>query len=132
MLIALIKVRTVNLTEIACGFSRAAATQDSRYIRIKHFFREFQIDFAVIAAWVIHFFACDASSHGSSRKRCRYLTALFTVILLLIKMYDASDSKSRFFFAALLGICLLVGLSFKFTFMSTILATLILLIKLFR
>jgi len=56
MLIALIKVRTVNLTEIACGFS-STATLDSRYIRIKRFFREFQIDFAVIAAWVIHFFA---------------------------------------------------------------------------
>ena len=55
MLIALIKVRTVNLTEIACGFS-STATQDSRYIRIKRFFREFQIDFSVVAAWVIQFF----------------------------------------------------------------------------
>ncbi|CZI55241.1 putative transposase [Legionella pneumophila] len=45
MLISLIKVRTVNLTEIACGFS-SPAKQDSRHTRIKRFFREFKIDFS--------------------------------------------------------------------------------------
>ena len=55
MLVSLIKVRTVNLTEIACGFS-STALQDSRYIRIKRFFREFKIDFSIIAVWVINCF----------------------------------------------------------------------------
>lgn len=48
MLIALIKVRTVNLTEIACGFS-SFAKQESRYTRVKRFFREFKIDFSIVA-----------------------------------------------------------------------------------
>ncbi|HAT9145537.1 TPA: IS4 family transposase, partial [Legionella pneumophila subsp. pneumophila] len=52
LLISLIKVRTVNLTEIACGFS-SPAKQDSRYTRIKRFFREFKIDFSSVSAWVI-------------------------------------------------------------------------------
>ncbi|HDX1257690.1 TPA: IS4 family transposase, partial [Legionella pneumophila] len=52
ILISLIKVRTVNLTEIACGFS-SPAKQDSRYTRIKRFFREFKIDFSSVSAWVI-------------------------------------------------------------------------------
>lgn len=56
MLIALIKVRTVNLTEIACGFS-SCATQDSRYTRVKRFFREFHIDFSIVASWVISCFS---------------------------------------------------------------------------
>ena len=55
MLISLIKVRTVNLTEIACGFS-SSAKQDSRYVRIKRFFREFKIDFSIVAIWVINCF----------------------------------------------------------------------------
>ncbi|MFO8929460.1 transposase [Legionella pneumophila serogroup 1] len=52
ILISLIKVRTVNLTEIACGFS-SPAKQDSRYTRIKRFFREFKIDFSSVSVWVI-------------------------------------------------------------------------------
>ena len=44
MLLALIKVRTINLTELACGFSSLASI-DSRYKRIRRFFKEFTIDF---------------------------------------------------------------------------------------
>lgn len=55
MLLALYKVRTINLTELACGFL-SPATIDSRYKRIKRFFKDFKIDFPLVASWVIQFF----------------------------------------------------------------------------
>ena len=55
MLIALFKVRTVNLTELAFGFL-SDATIDSRYKRIKRFFKDFTMDFPLIASWVVQFF----------------------------------------------------------------------------
>jgi hypothetical protein len=55
MLIALYKVRTINLTELACGFL-SNATIDSRYKRIKRFFKDFKIDFPLVASWVVQFF----------------------------------------------------------------------------
>ncbi|MDP3561641.1 MAG: IS4 family transposase, partial [Legionellaceae bacterium] len=85
MLIALIKVRTVNLTEIACGFS-STATQDSRYIRIKRFFREFQIDFTVIAAWVIHFFALSGQPLYLSMDRTNWRWGKKGVKILMLSI----------------------------------------------
>ena len=61
MLIALIKVRTVNLIEISCGFP-SLALQDSRYTRIKRFFREFTIDFYSVSVWVIHCFSLSGQA----------------------------------------------------------------------
>lgn len=55
MLMALFKVRTINLTELACGFS-SNATIDSRYKRIKRFFKDFKIDFSLVASWVVQLF----------------------------------------------------------------------------
>ena len=55
MLMALFKVRTINLTELACGFL-SNATIDSRYKRIKRFFKDFTIDFPLVASWVVQFF----------------------------------------------------------------------------
>ena len=55
MLLALFKVRTINLTELACGFL-SNATLDSRYKRIKRFFKDFEIEFSLVASWVIQFF----------------------------------------------------------------------------
>lgn len=55
MLLSLIKVRTINLTELACGF-RSDVQLDSRYKRIKRFFKEYEIDFSLVASWVLHFF----------------------------------------------------------------------------
>ena len=46
MLLSLVKVRTVNLTELACGFT-STAQLDSRYKRIKRFFKEFNIEYSV-------------------------------------------------------------------------------------
>lgn len=55
MLVSLFKVRTVNLSELACGFE-SDATIESRYKRIKRFFREFTISFTVVSGWVMAFF----------------------------------------------------------------------------
>ena len=55
MLMALFKVRTINLMELACGFL-SNATIDSRYKRIKRFFKDFTMDFPLVASWVVQFF----------------------------------------------------------------------------
>jgi len=58
MLLALIKVRTVNLMELACAFE-SAALQESRYKRIKRFFKGFTIDFTSVARWVMDLFELE-------------------------------------------------------------------------
>jgi Transposase DDE domain len=55
MLVALFKVRTINLMELACGFS-SKATLDSRYKRVRRFFKDFTISFPLVACWVVQFF----------------------------------------------------------------------------
>jgi hypothetical protein len=52
-IVALLKVRTVNLVEIATGFS-GRATKDSKYRRIKRFFKSFQVDAFTIAGLILH------------------------------------------------------------------------------
>ena len=52
MLLALIKVITINLTELACGFASLASIE-SRYKRIRRFFTEFTIDFTRLAVFIV-------------------------------------------------------------------------------
>ena len=52
MLLALLKVRTVNLQVLACAFV-GTATIESRYRRLKRFFSSFTIDLTRVAGWVI-------------------------------------------------------------------------------
>ncbi len=58
MLLALFTVRTVNLRELAVGFSSSAEI-DSRYKRIKRFFAEFKVDQTLIAKWIMKLFLFD-------------------------------------------------------------------------
>ena len=51
-LIALLRVKTVNLAEIATGFRTDAQTESS-YKRLQRFFRDFDLDYAVIARVVV-------------------------------------------------------------------------------
>jgi hypothetical protein len=51
-LLALFKVRTVNLTEVALGFSGQAQSA-SKYKRVQRFFREFDLEYDSIAKLVI-------------------------------------------------------------------------------
>ncbi len=53
-LIALLRVKTVNLAELATGFPSQAKTESS-YKRLQRFFRNFDLDYAVIAK-IIHIF----------------------------------------------------------------------------
>lgn len=51
-LISLMRVKTVNMSEIATGFSGKAKT-DSHYKRLQRFFREFVVDYESIALTVV-------------------------------------------------------------------------------
>ena len=51
-LIALMRVKTVNLAEIATGFSGKAKV-DSHYKRLQRFFRDFEVDYESIALMVV-------------------------------------------------------------------------------
>ncbi|MFN9885242.1 MAG: IS4 family transposase, partial [Pseudanabaena sp.] len=51
-LIALMRVKTVNLDEIATGF-RGEAKVESHYKRLQRFFREFEVDYESIALMVV-------------------------------------------------------------------------------
>ena len=51
-LIALLRVKTVNLVEIATGF-RSNAKNDSSYKRLQRFFRKFELDYTLIAKAVV-------------------------------------------------------------------------------
>jgi len=55
MLLALLIVRTVNLTKIACAMTNEAE-QTSRYRRLQRFFSDFPIDFDVIAGFIFRLF----------------------------------------------------------------------------
>jgi len=55
MLLALFAVRTVNLREIAVGFSSDAQI-DSRYKRVKRFLAQFKVNQAVLAQWILSLF----------------------------------------------------------------------------
>jgi len=52
IIIALLKVRTVNLTQIALAFP-GKAKKDSKYKRIQRFFNSFSFDYAMIAKFVV-------------------------------------------------------------------------------
>jgi hypothetical protein len=51
-LIALLRVKTINLAELATAFSGKAQT-DSLYKRLQRFFRQYEVDYAEIAQTVV-------------------------------------------------------------------------------
>ena len=52
LLIALFRVKTVNLAEIASAFV-GQAQQDSHYKRLQRFFRHFEVDYTLVAKVVV-------------------------------------------------------------------------------
>jgi hypothetical protein len=56
MLLALFAVRTVNLSEIAVGFTSKASVT-SRYKRLQRFFRQFTLDYTCMARWIFKLFS---------------------------------------------------------------------------
>ena len=85
MLIALFKVRTINLTELACGFS-SNATIDARYKRIKRFFKDFTIDFSLIALWVIQFFGLTNKPFYLSTDRSNWQWGKKNINILMLSI----------------------------------------------
>jgi hypothetical protein len=64
MMLALITVRTVNLSRLACIISGGAAEQASRYRRLQRFFSGFKIDFDKVAEFMfLLFFSTSDSWH---------------------------------------------------------------------
>lgn len=55
MLLALFKVRTVNLSEIAVAFDSKASVE-SRYKRLYRFFSQFEMDYDVLGKWLFNQF----------------------------------------------------------------------------
>ena len=51
-LIALLRVKTINLVELAVGF-RSSAKTDSSYKRLQRFFRSFELDYTAIAQIIV-------------------------------------------------------------------------------
>jgi hypothetical protein len=51
-LLALLKVKTVNLSELAVGFG-GKALKESNYKRLQRFFRNFELDYSAIAKIVV-------------------------------------------------------------------------------
>lgn len=66
-LIALLRVKTINLVELATGFRRGAKT-DSNYKCLQRFFKDFNLDDAAIAASHCHFNG-DSSTLGSQYRQ---------------------------------------------------------------
>jgi hypothetical protein len=85
MLLALIKVRTVNLTEIACAFS-STAEQDSRYKRIKRFFKEVTIDFSLVSHWIMNYFGLSEESVYLSMDRTNWLWGKYNINVLMLSV----------------------------------------------
>ncbi len=85
MLLALIKVRTVNLVELASAFD-SSATIDSRYRRLKRFFSEFTINGAVIAGWVMKLFGLNNQAVYLSMDRTNWKWGKNDINILMLSI----------------------------------------------
>lgn len=85
MLLALIKVRTVNLVELACAFE-AQSMLESRYKRIKRFFSGFTIDFTDVARWVVDLFELDKEAVYLSMDRTNWRWGKSDINILMVSL----------------------------------------------
>ncbi len=85
MLLALIKVRTINLTELAVGFE-SEATIDSRYRRIKRFFKEMEISLPRVAVWVVQFFGLSGERLYLSMDRTNWQWGKKNINILMLSI----------------------------------------------
>ncbi len=85
MLLGLIKVRTVNLVELS-GALDSPAMQESRYKRIKRFFRHFTINLADVANWVIALFGLDQKEIYLSMDRTNWKWGKSDINILMLSI----------------------------------------------
>lgn len=72
MLLALITVRTVNLSRLACIIIGGAAEQTSRYRRLQRFFSGFTIDFDKVAEFMFWLFFSSSDSWSLTLDRTNW------------------------------------------------------------
>lgn len=85
MLVSLFKVRTVNLSELACGFESEASIE-SRYKRIQRFFREFGLCFSTLAGWVMTLFDFEKTALHLSIDRTNWRWGKQDVNVLMLSI----------------------------------------------
>jgi hypothetical protein len=85
MLLALIKVRTVNLVELACAFEGRAA-MESRYKRVRRFFSGFEIDFGDVARWMVDTFGLDREAVYISIDRTNWRWGKSDINILMLSI----------------------------------------------
>lgn len=85
LIVALIKVRTVNLVELACAFGGRAKLA-SRYKRIKRFFSEFDVDFSLVASWVIQLFNLQSETVYLSLDRTNWCWGKKDINILMLSV----------------------------------------------
>lgn len=83
MLLALIKVRTVNLAELALGFA-SKAKMESRYRRLQRFFAFFKIDMDNIAIFIFKLFFKDKDKLYLSIDRTNWFFGKFKINILTL------------------------------------------------
>jgi len=85
MLLALLKVRTVNLVKLSCGFE-GTAEQESRYKRIRRFFSGFTIDAGDVARWCVLLFGLDKKAMYLSMDRTNWRWGKSDINILMLSV----------------------------------------------
>jgi hypothetical protein len=81
-LIALLRVKTVNFSELATGFSGKAQT-DSHYKRLQRFFRHYELDYAEIAEAVVALMAIpEPWTLSIDRTEWQFGDCVFNILML--------------------------------------------------
>lgn len=81
-LIALLRVKTVNFSELATGFSGSAQT-DSHYKRLQRFFRHYELDYAEIAQVVVALMAIpEPWTLSIDRTEWQFGDCVFNILML--------------------------------------------------
>lgn len=83
MLLALIRVRTVNMAELVCGFS-SKAKRTSRYRRLQRFIREIKVDFSLIAIFVMKLFDLEKKQIYLTMDRTNWEFGKFKINILML------------------------------------------------
>jgi len=82
-IIALVKVRTVNLTEIAAAFC-GEAQKESHYKRLQRFFRSFPLDLTAIARFIAEFLPIKGDAWTLTMDRTNWKLGILHINILTL------------------------------------------------
>lgn len=97
MLLALLKVRSVNLMELACAF-KSPAQLESRYKRIKRFFSGFTIDNSMVSDWIVSLFFSDDAMFYISLDRTNWSFGKHEINILMLSLVYKGIALPVFWF----------------------------------